>query len=303
MELTLRRKKQVSLEKKWNTWGLIFVLPAVLFVAFIIVGPLFFNFWLSLNKWNPLAELSDAKWIGFKNYVYILTIDTKFKEALKISIFYAATRVIGSVSLGLILALLLNHRRLRGLKAWRIALFLPMATSKVVLSRIWYMIYDREYGILNTMLGVFDFQPVGWLTNPDFALPAIAIIGIYQSMGYNAILILAALQGIPDELIDAGLVDGATGPRMLWHIKLPLLKPVLAFVIVISTITGLQVFDLIWATTQGGPANATNSVVLHMYKNVFVNGRAGMGASMAFILFAFILAMSLIQLRLLRRQT
>ena len=282
---------------------MIFMLPAVLYIVSIMVGPVIFNFWLSLHEWNPLASLEDATWVGLDNYRFILTVDQQFLPALRNSVTYALWRVFGNVVLGLALALLLNSQRLKGVKVWRIALFLPIATSPAVLANIWQAMYHKDYGILNAFLGNFGFESVGWLTNPDWALRGIILIALYQYVGYYAIIFLAGLQGIPDELIDAARVDGASGLRLLWSIVLPLLRPIIAFVVVISTIYGLQVFDIVWATTGGGPANATNTVVLHMYENVFVYGRAGMGAAMAFVLFAIVMVLAIFQLRLLRSQT
>ncbi len=283
-------------------WGLLFVLPAVLYIFVIMVGPILFNFWLSLHKWNPLASLGDAQFIGLDNYEFILTVDQQFLPALRNSGLYAVSRVAGNVVVGLGLALLMNSKRLKGLKLWRIALFLPIATSPAVLAKIWAAMYHKDFGILNRFLELFGFESVGWLTNPDYALWAIIIIALYQYVGYYAIIFLAALQGIPDELIDAARVDGAGAVRLLWNVILPLLRPVIAFVVVISTIYGLQVFDLVWATTGGGPANATNTVVLHMYRNVFVNGRAGMGAAMSFVLFTIVMVLAVFQLKLLSRR-
>lgn len=290
------------IERRKSMWGVLFVLPAVLYIFIIMVGPILFNFWLSLHKWNPLAALGDAQFIGLDNYEFILTVDQQFLPALKNSGIYAISRVVGNVVVGLGLALLMNSKRLKGLKLWRIALFLPIATSPAVLAKIWAAMYHKDFGILNRFLGLFGFEAVGWLTNPDWALWAIIIIALYQYVGYYAIIFLAALQGIPDELIDAARVDGAGAVRLLWNVILPLLRPVIAFVVVISTIYGLQVFDLVWATTGGGPANATNTVVLHMYRNVFVNGRAGMGAAMSFVLFTIVMALAVFQLKLLSRR-
>jgi multiple sugar transport system permease protein len=291
-----------TISRKRSAWGVIFMLPAVLYIASIMVGPVFFNFWLSLHEWNPLASLADATWVGLDNYKFILTVDTKFLPALTNSALYAAWRVFGNVVIGLGLALLLNSKRLKGVKVWRIALFLPIATSPAVLANIWQAMYHKDYGILNAFLSNFGFEPVGWLSNPDWALRGIILIALYQYVGYYAIIFLAGLQGFPDELVDAARVDGASGFRLIWSIVLPLLRPIIAFVVVISTIYGLQVFDIVWATTRGGPANATNTVVLHMYQNVFVYGRAGMGAAMAFVLFAIVMLLAIFQLRLLRSQ-
>lgn len=291
-----------GLERKRKIWGILFILPAVLYIAFVTVGPLFFNFWLSLTQWNPLAPLSAAKFVGIANYRYLFTTDTQFPRSLINSFIFAAARLVLSVGIGLGLALLLNNKRLAGLRAYRVALYLPAAASAVVMSRIWQAMYNKNNGMVNQVIGLLGIKPIGWLTNPDYALLGIIIMSVYASIGYNAIVFLAGLQGIPEDVMDAAHVDGADGWRRLWHITLPLLRPVVAFVSVISIITGLQVFDLVWATTQGGPANATQSVVLLMYKNVFVNNRAGMGAAMAFVLFAIIVVLSIIQLRLLRQR-
>jgi multiple sugar transport system permease protein len=217
------------------------------------------------------------------------------------SLIYAVTRVISNVVLGLALALLMNNKRLKGIRIWRVALFLPIATSPAVLAKIWQALYHKDFGIINAGLEFVGIPGLGWLTNPTTALFAIIIIAMYQYVGYYAIIFLAALQGIPEELIDAGKVDGASALQLFWNITLPYLRPVISFVVVISTIFGLQVFDIVWATTRGGPANSTNTVVLHMYKTVFVNGRAGQGAAMAFMLFAIIMVLAIFQLRLLRR--
>lgn len=291
-----------SVRQRRNLWGVLFVLPAIVFLLAVMIGPIFFNFWLSLHKWNPLAALSTMEWIGFENYTYLLTVDTQFWAALRNSTTYAVARVVGNVVIGLALALLMNAKRLKGLKAWRVALFLPIATAPAVLGKIWAAMFHPDFGIINAILGLFGFTAVGWLTNPEWALRAILIIALYEYVGYYAVIFLAALQGIPEELIDAAQVDGAGPLRVLWNIILPLLRPVIAFVVVISTVYGLQVFDLVWSTTHGGPANSTNTTVLHMYNNVFVNSRAGMGAAEAFILFMIIMVVAIFQLKLISQQ-
>jgi multiple sugar transport system permease protein len=298
-----RAKAGSALFRRRSLTGFIFVLPAVAFLLGVIVLPILFNFWLSLHAWNPLSDLSAARWVGFQNYEFLFNIDTRFKEAFINSFIYAGARVIANVVLGLGLALLLNDKRIRWLRFWRIALFLPIATSPAVMAKIWTALYHKDFGIINAGLEVFGIPASGWLTNPSSALLAIIIMGVYQYVGYYAIIFLAALQSIPQELVDAGRVDGASGFRLLWYIILPQLRPVIGFVVVISTIYGLQVFDHVWASTGGGPANATNTVVLQMYRTVFTNGRAGQGAAMAFVLFAVIMILAVFQLYLLRRRS
>jgi ABC-type sugar transport system permease subunit len=287
--------------RRRNLWGLAFVSPGIIYLLVILIGPLLFGLWISTQKWNPIADLSTAKWVGLANYKYSLTLDQRFLPSLKNSGIYALSRLGTNLVIGLGIALLMNSRRLRGLRAWRIALFLPMATSPVVIAKIWTSAFHKDFGALNVFLNALGLPSLGWL-NPDLALLSVIIMGTYQFTGYYAIILLAALQGIPDELIDAAKVDGASGLRMLWHITLPLLRPVIAFVVVMSTISGLQVFDLVYASTDGGPADATLTTVLYMYRTVFVYGRAGQGAAMAFVLFAIIMVLAVFQLRLLRHQ-
>lgn len=286
-----------------NRWGPVFVLPAVLFLTLVVLVPLAFGFWLSLHKWNIMASLDTAAWVGVDNYRYLLTVDPRFKPALQNSAIYAVARLVANVVLGLGLALLMNSRRIWGLKAWRVALFLPMATSPAVLGKIWATLYNKDMGILNAALNRFGLPSIGWLTNPSSALWAIIIMGMYQFVGYYAIILLAGLQGIPEDVLEAARVDGADGLRSLWYVTLPLLRPVIAFVVVMSTIGGLQVFDLVYSSTGGGPANATVTVVLQMYRAVFVYGRAGQGVAMAFLLFAIVIVLAMFQLRILRHQS
>ena len=199
------------LARRKSLIGFLFVLPAVGFLFVVMILPIAFNFWLSLQKWDPLSDLSTAQFINFRNYDYILNIDTNFGPALGNSVIYAVARVISNVVLGLGLALLMSNKRLRGLKLWRIALFLPIATSPAVLAKLWQALYHKDFGIINALLGVVGIPGIGWLNNPSSALVAIIIMAIYQYVGYYAIIFLAALQGISEELLDAARVDGANG--------------------------------------------------------------------------------------------
>jgi multiple sugar transport system permease protein len=275
----------------------------VLFLALVVLMPLTLGFWLSLHSWSPIAGLDSARWVGPGNYSYLLTIDPRFKSALQNSVVYAIARLVGNVVLGLAVALLMNDRRIWGLRGWRVALFLPMATSAAVLGKVWATLFHKDFGILNTALRLFGIPSIGWLTNPSSALLAVIIMGTYQFTGYYTLIFLAGLQGIPEDLLEAARVDGANALRCLWYVTLPLLRPVIAFVVVMSTIGGLQVFDLVYSSTGGGPADATLTVVLQMYRTVFVFGRAGQGLAMAFMLFAIVIVLSIFQLWLLRQKT
>jgi ABC-type sugar transport system permease subunit len=185
-----------------------------------------------------------------------------------------------------------------------------MVTAPLALGMMWAVLLNKNYGLINTLLGLLHFPPQPFLSSPDQALACIIGIAVYQYVGYYVIIYLAGLQGIPGEYYDAAAVDGANRWQTFWQITLPLLRPVLLFIIVTNSIGALQVFDVVFAATTGGadtsgggPAGSTMVVVLHMYNNAFKFFRMGRATAMALLLFAIIFVITLVQLRLLRQRT
>lgn len=283
-------------------WAYLFLAPAGLGILVFAVGPILFTAWVSFHSWNMITPVGQMKSVGLANYRYLLTQDTVFPMALQNTFVFAVTGVLINTVLGLILALALNTRlRLRTL--WRTFYFLPVITAPLALGVIWGFLYNKNYGLINSLLLMAGGSPQPFLSSPDQALASIIAIAVHQYVGYYTVIFLAGLQGIPEEYYDAARVDGANAWQVFWRITLPLLRPVLLFVIVTNTIGALQVFDIVFATTGGGPANSTNTVVLYMYDTAFKFWRMGRATAMAFILFAVVMAITLIQLRVLRHQT
>ena len=283
-------------------WAYIFVsIPVIGLLVFSLI-PILFSGWVSLHNWDMLSPVADMPWVGLDNYIYLLTSDTVFRQALGNTFIFVVGGVGSNVALGLGFALLLNSR-LKGQTLWRVLYFLPVITAPLALGVMFAFIFNRNYGLVNSILVSIGIPRQPFLASPYQALFVIIIMAIYQYLGYYIVIFVAGLQGISQDYYDAASVDGANGWQRFWKITLPLLKPVMLFVIVTNTIGGLQVFDLVFSSTGGGPVNSTQTIVLHMYNTAFKFSRMGRASAMAFILFAIILTITVIQLRVLRDRT
>lgn len=283
-------------------WAYVFISAPLLGLFVFFLGPILFSGWVSLHDWNMIAPVDQMQWRGLDNYVYLLTEDNIFPRALLNTFLFAIGGVASNVALGLGFALLLNSQiRLRTF--WRVIYFLPVMTAPLALGVLFGFLFNRNYGLINNLLVGLGLPRQAFLADPNQALLVIIFIAIYQYVGYYIVIYLAGLQGIPQDYYDAAAVDGASRWQSFWRITLPLLRPVTLFVVVTNTIGALQVFDLVFATTGGGPANRTMTVVLYMYNTAFKFSRMGRASAMAFILFAIILAITVVQLRLLRDRT
>jgi ABC-type sugar transport system permease subunit len=282
--------------------GYLFISPALIFLALFAFGPFLFTIWVSLHDWNMLTPVREMPWRGLANYRYLLFDDPLFRETLRNTVFFAVFSVAISVVLALLVALVLNGPvRLRAF--WRAAFFIPYITIPVAIAIVWRNMMNSRYGMLNGLLDQVGLPQQPFLSSIDQALPSLIGIAVWQSIGYYMIIFLAGLQAIPADLYEAGRLDGANSWRLFWGITLPLLRPTLLFVVVVNTLNALQVFDLPFIMTDGGPVNATNTIVFNMYETAFKNLRMGRATAMAVILFLIIFAITMIQLRLLRDDT
>jgi len=290
-------------------WAYLFVSPAILALLLFTVGPILFTLWVSIHNWNLIEPISQMPFVGLENYRYLLTKDAVFMRGLRNTFIFTICGVGTNTVLGLMFALLLNTR-LRARVFWRTLFFLPIVTAPLALGMMWAVLLNKNYGLVNTLLGLSGIPQQPFLSSPNQALACIIAVAVYQYVGYYIIIYLAGLQGIPEEYYDAAAVDGANRWQSFWHITLPLLRPVLLFIIVTNTIGALQVFDIVFAATTGvagetsggGPAGSTMVVVLHMYNTAFKFFRMGRATAMAVILFVIIFVVTLIQLRLLRER-
>jgi multiple sugar transport system permease protein len=286
-----------------------FLHPAALFLApaLAAIGIFFFlpvgaAFLLSFTDFDiyALASFDNARFVGLRNYVQLFQ-DPLFWTALKNTAYFL---VVGgplsiAVSLG---AALLVHSRLARLKpVFRFVYFAPVVTTLVAVAIVWRFIYHPRFGLLNYALSLFGLGPIDWLGDPAWAMPAIILLAVWKNFGYNMIIFIAGLQNIPDSVYEAASIDGAGGWQQFWRITVPMLAPTTLFITIITMIGYFQLFAEPYVMTQGGPMKSTLSIVLLMYEQGFRWWNMGYAAALAFVLFAFILAGSLLQARLQRR--
>jgi multiple sugar transport system permease protein len=268
--------------------GWLFVLPATALIALFGIVPIGWVVILSLQH-NDL--LTAPTWVGLGNY-RTLVHDPVFRDSIRRTIVYTILFVPLSVGGALAVALLL-HAEIRFGRFYRTAVFVPVATSTVATGIIFNWLLDPTYGIANYLLGM---GPYGFFQDPDQALYAVVAMTVWGWLGFDVIIYLAALQGIPQDVLEAAALDGAKRWATFRHVVLPLLSPATLFLIVWSTINALQVFDEIYVTTRGGPLQATTVLVYEIYNEAFVVFHAGYAAAIALVLFLITLVFSVIQL-------
>jgi multiple sugar transport system permease protein len=284
----------------WNSLRRSEVLSAYLLVAPSMVGLLVFSLgalvyalFISFTKWDLITP---PEWVGLGNFARAFT-DDFFWKSLSNTAYYTFTTVPGTVVLALVLAMAMNQK-LAGISIFRAICFLPAITSTVVLALLWSWIYYPDFGVLDYLLSRVGLPAIPWLTSSKWAMPALIILAIWSGVGYYMTIILAGLQGIPQELYDAAKVDGAGPWPCFRHVTIPMLSPVLFFVVVLALIWSFQVFAASYIMTAGGPLNSTLTMVLHIYQNGFQFFRMGYAAALAFILGVIIFAFTLFQFRL-----
>jgi multiple sugar transport system permease protein len=281
--------------QKRNLWGFAFAVPALIFFAIFAVYPIARTFYLSFFEFSVVDK---PVYVGADNFRE-LSDDQRFHASLINSFKYVFATYIPVCILALVLALALNTRiRARGL--FRTIYFIPVVMSWVVVAAIWKRIFNPQ-GLMNT----FFLEPLGisgksWLRDAEWATDAIVIMSVWKEVGFFMVVFLAGLQSIPSDLYEAAKVDGSSGWQVFLHITIPLLKPTLLFVSVISMITGLQTFVPQWVMTQGGPSDSTLVMSLNIYETAFRFLEGGKAAAMSVVLFLIIGAVTLAQFWLAR---
>lgn len=275
--------------------ALLFVLPSLLFLAFFVVYPIISAFYLSLHRYDLLQP---PIWNGLGRYELLLE-DARFLKALGNTFLFAVMTVPLGTVISLLLAVLINQS-VRGIYFFRTAYYLPVVTSFVAVSFIWLWIYEPQFGLLNFAFERMGLPSFAWLRDPKTAMLSIAILSIWKNAGYNMIIFLAGLQGIPDYLYEAAEIDGADGVQRFWFITVPLLGPTTFFVFVVYFIGALQMFTQSWILTQGGPLDSTLTVVYLIYQNGFEFLKMGSASAMSVILFVFIAVITYINTRIVR---
>ncbi len=293
MNATVRASKKYS--DPFFTPGVLFAAPALAAIAVFFFVPVAAAVALSFTDFDiyAVASWSNLRFVALGNYLHLLR-DPLFWTALENTFYFVV--VGGPLTIGVSLgaALLLNARLVRFKGFFRTVFFLPVVTTLVAVSVVWRYVYHPRFGLLNRALAIFGVPPIDWLGDPAWAMPAIILMAVWKNFGFNMILFIAALQAIPEP----ASLDGAGPVAQFRHVTLPLLAPTFLFVTVISMIGYFQLFAEPYVMTQGGPANATLSIVLFMYEQGFRWWNMGYATAIAFVLFAIILAMTLVQRKL-----
>jgi len=270
-------------------WGWAFILPTVIGLFVLNIYPAISNVRQSFYKTGDFGR--GNIFVGADNYRRLLA-DTDVWQALVNTLRYAVVEVPISVALALVMAALLN-RKMKGRAIYRTIFFLPMVAAPAAIALVWRWLYNSEFGLLNNALGI----NVNWISDPNVAIYSIAVIGIWSVVGYNMILFLSGLQGIPRDYYEATAIDGAGPVRQFFHITLPLVSPTLFFVCVTRTIGAMQVFDLIYMVmSRNNPAiKRTQSLVYLFYEYTFVEKNVGYGATIVVLLLLVIMLFTLFQ--------
>ncbi|WKV10161.1 sugar ABC transporter permease [Thermoanaerobacterium sp. CMT5567-10] len=270
--------------------GYLFLLPNIIGFLIFVLGPALASLILSFYDWNLF---NTPNFVGVGNYVKILH-DNTFWQSLFNTIYFTIGSVPFSIVLSLILAVALNQK-IKGLTLFRTIYFLPVVSSMVAIALVWRWMYNNDYGILNSLLSQLHLPTVNWLSSTTWAMPAIILMSIWKSLGYDMVIFLAGLQGIPNSYYEAAKIDGASGFQLFRYITIPLLSPTTFFVTIISLISSFQVFDQAYVMTDGGPANKTMTIVYYLYRSGFSYYKMGYASAVAWALFIIILILTIIQ--------
>lgn len=291
----------MSSERAQSRAAWTFLSPALLLIAVFFAVPVIAAFLLGFTDFDlyALADLETVRITGVANYRTLLT-SPLFWQALRNTAEFALIGGPLSIAVSLAAALLVNAKATRFKPFFRSVLFMPFVTTLVAVAIVWRYLYHPQYGLLNWMLGAIGLGPVDWLGNPTFAMPAIMLVAIWKGFGYNMLVFIAGLQNIPEDLYEAARLDGATPWQQFRHVTLPMLRPTMFFVTIITMVGFFQLFAEPYVMTQGGPLRATTSLVLLMYEEGFRWWRMGYAAAVAVVLFLVILSFTLLQRRVQR---
>lgn len=280
----------------------LFLAPSLTAIAIFFVIPVLSALVMSFTDFDIYAvgNLSIVRFMGFRNYTRIFETPL-FWTALKNTFYFVLVGGPLSVAVSLGTALMVNSKLARFKPFYRTVYFLPVVTSLVAVAVVWRYLYHPAHGLLNLALSYFGVAPIDWLGNPNIAMPAIVVLAVWKNFGYNMLIFIAGLQSIPEELYEAAHIDGAGGWRQFVDITIPMLAPTTVFVVMITIIGYFQLFAEPYIMTEGGPMNATMSVVLMMYEQGFRWWNMGFAAAIAFVLFAVISIFSILQLIIQRR--
>jgi len=295
-EEIVKRKRWLNLERREAITAYLLLLPVIVFFVLFHYYPMIASFIMSFFKFDPMYDTHP--FVGFGNYIK-LAQDRIFVASIRNTVVFTIAKVSIGATLSLILALALN-KGLRFFNFYKVAFFTPVVTSMVAVCIVWQWIYQPRVGILNYILGLVGLGPYIWLASEKLALPAVTAMSIWKDAGFHMVIFMAGLKSIPEVYYEVAQIDGASRTQNFWFITLPLLKPMILLVLVTSMISSFQVFTQVYVMTEGGPMDATRTIVYTLYEHGFRYFHMGYASSMAFVLLIFILTLTLIQMKVLR---
>lgn len=284
--LRANRARAATWRETVTGWS--FVGPGAVIILGLSIFPALWALWLSLQNWDGF---SPATFVGGHNYQKLIT-DDDFWAAVRHTAFYTALFVPASVLMGLFLAVALN-RRIRFIGIYRTAIFVPFVASAAATGILATYLFSPQYGLINNVLRLFGVPAQGWLENPHQAMIVIAIMSLWGEAAFTTVIYLAGLQDVPPDLIEAARVDGANRWQTFWRIVWPHLAPITVFVTIWQTIDAIQLFDLVYTTTRGGPLEATTTIVYFLYDKAFHSLQFGYGSAAAYALFVITLGITI----------
>ncbi|GCE09403.1 carbohydrate ABC transporter permease [Dictyobacter aurantiacus] len=287
-------RRQIRRRTSSSSWiGYLFIAPNFLGFAIFTLLPLLFSLVIAFARWDIVSGTGGITWVGLTNFSNLLQ-DPNFWESVRTTLIYVGASLPLSLLLGLLIALALNGP-IPGRGILRVAFFIPYFANTVAIATVWLLLYHPTAGPINVVLknlGVSN--PPGWIISSEWALPALIMLAVWSSAGYNSIIYLAALQDVPQELYDAARIDGANNWMRFYYVALPFLRPSIFFLFVTGFISSSQGFGLINLMTQGGPGHATTVASYYIYQNAFQFYRYGYASAMAWVMFLLVFVLTLV---------
>ncbi|MCV7103095.1 sugar ABC transporter permease [Mycobacterium palustre] len=281
--------------------GRLFVAPNLAAVAVFMLFPLGFSLYMSFQQWDVFRP---PKFVGLRNFQQLFTSDPLFLIAIRNTVVFTVGTVVPTIVVSLVVAGVLN-RKVKGIGVFRTIVFLPLAISSVVMAVVWQFVFNTDNGLLNIMLGWVGIGPVPWLVDPKWAMVSLCMVSVWRSVPFATVILLAAMQGVPETVYEAARIDGAGEIRQFVFITVPLIRGAMSFVVVISIIHAFQAFDLIYVLNgaNGGPESATYVLGIMLFQHAFSFLEFGYASALAWVMFAILLVLTVLQLRFTRQRS
>jgi multiple sugar transport system permease protein len=281
--------------------GRLFVAPNLAAVTVFMLFPLGFSLYMSFQQWDVF---NPPKFLGLKNFQQLFTSDPLFLIAIRNTVVFTLGTVVPTVLISLVVAGVLN-RKVKGIGIFRTIVFLPLAISSVVMAVVWQFVFNTDNGLLNIMLGWIGIGPIPWLVEPRWAMISLCVVSVWRSVPFATVILLAAMQGVPETVYEAAKIDGAGEIRQFVSITVPLIRGAISFVVVISVIHAFQAFDMVYVLNgaNGGPETATYVLGIMLFQHAFSFLEFGYASALAWVMFGILLVLTVLQLRITRERS